>query len=193
MSSAIRTARRHDQAQAVVLVRIVEVRLPVGGGQARRLGHDPYLQEAHILIVGCVELAVAHAGAGGHRLHVAAPDHALAAGRILVRQRAAHDIGDDLHIAMAVGREAGAGLHRVVIDHAQAAEAHVRRVVVVREREGVAAIEPIDVLAAPRFRGSTDNAHDVVSFRSGWPCGARPVSQVVRSRGGSRNHAARSC
>jgi Arc/MetJ family transcription regulator len=96
-----------------------------------------------------VELAVQHAGAGAHALHVAGQDDAgvCAAGRavahaVLVRQRAVEHITDDLHVAMAVRAEAGARRDAVVVDDAQVAHAHVARVVVVGEREAVETLQP---------------------------------------------------
>ena len=57
-------------------------------------------------------------------------------------ERALEHVGDDLHVAVSVGAEALAGLHAILVDHAQRAEAHVARVVVLGEREGVSALEP---------------------------------------------------
>ncbi len=68
------------------------------------------------------------------------------------------DVGEDLHVAVAVRPEAGSGRDAVVVDHAQAAEAHVPRVVVLAERERVAAVEPAPVgLAA--LGGRSDGDH----------------------------------
>jgi hypothetical protein len=55
---------------------------------------------------------------------------------------AVEHVADDLHVAMAVRAEAGAGCDGVVVEHAQVAEAHVRGVVVVGEREAVVAVQP---------------------------------------------------
>jgi hypothetical protein len=84
-----------------------------------------------------VELAVQHAGAGAHALHVAGADHAggrrrrrlAVAHRVLVRQRAFEHVADDLHVAVAMRAEAGAGGDAVFVDDTQVAHAHVRRVV----------------------------------------------------------------
>ena len=67
---------------------------------------------------------------------------AAVAHAVLVRQRAFEHVADDLHVAVAVGAEAGAGGDAVLVDDAQVAEAHVARVVVVGEREAVVALEP---------------------------------------------------
>jgi hypothetical protein len=50
---------------------------------------------------------MAHAGAGAHHLDVAGLGAALIAERVLVRDRALADIGDDLHVGVRVRREAG--------------------------------------------------------------------------------------
>src|SRR4051812_14470156 len=96
----------------------------------------------HGIGLGRVELAVADAGAGAHALHLAWPDEGLGAGRILMRERAFEHIGDDLHVAMAVRREARPGNHAVLVDHAQGTEAHMRGIVIMAERKAVAAVEP---------------------------------------------------
>jgi hypothetical protein len=46
----------------------------------------------------------------------------------------------------------------VVVEHPERTEAHVRRVVVLAEREAVAAVEPPKIRAAT-FRGGTTNDH----------------------------------
>jgi CTP:molybdopterin cytidylyltransferase MocA len=73
-----------------------------------------------------------------------------------VLERALQDVGDDLHVAVGVGVEAPAGLDAVFVDHPQVAEAHVARVLVAGEREGVEALEPavpgVAALPAPAHR-----------------------------------------
>ena len=54
-----------------------------------------------------------------------------------------------------MGSEAAFGGDAVVIDHAQRAEAHVVGVVVLAEREGVAAVEPAE-LAVEAVIGAAD-------------------------------------
>jgi hypothetical protein len=68
---------------------------------------------------------------------------------VLVRQRAVEHVADDLHVAVAVGAEAGAGGDAVFVDDAQVAHAHVGRVVVVGEREAVETLEPAVVGVTP--------------------------------------------
>src|SRR6185295_15245453 len=90
-------------------------------------------------------LAVPDARARGHPLHVARPDDRAGADAVLVLERALEDIGDDLHVAVSVGVEPAARPHPVLVDHAQRAEAHMLRVVVVAEGEAVPAVEPAEV------------------------------------------------
>ena len=70
-------------------------------------------------------------------MDVLAVAHAVA-----VAKPAGQDIGDDLHVAVAVGIKTRAGLHDVFVDDAQRAEAHMRGVVVVGEGETVPAFQP---------------------------------------------------
>jgi hypothetical protein len=101
------------------LVAAVEVLLLVAGLDAAVPRQDPDLQEMRGLVGRVVELAVQHAGAGAHALHVAGADdtrHGAAvlavAHAVAVRQRAVEHVGHDLHVAVAVGAEAGAGAMR---------------------------------------------------------------------------------
>ena len=61
---------------------------------------------------------------------------------VLVLQRAFQHVAEDLHVAMRMRAEALPGRDAVVIDDAQGAEAHVRRIVVVGEGEGVMRLQP---------------------------------------------------
>ena len=60
-----------------------------------------------------------------------------------MRQRSFQHVGEDFHVAVRVGREPCAGNDAVLVDHPKIAEAHVLRVVVVTERKGVTAVEPV--------------------------------------------------
>ena len=86
-------------------------------------GHDPYLQQVRRPVRLRVEFAVPHAGAGAHALNLAGTDHGAVAEAVPVFQRAIENDGDDLHVAMAVGREAFARRDDVLVDHAQRAPA----------------------------------------------------------------------
>jgi hypothetical protein len=78
-------------------------------------------------------------------LHVAGANDRAGADAVAVLERTLEHVGDDLHVGVAVRAEALAGLHAVLVDDAQRAETHVPRIVVVGERERVAAIEPAQV------------------------------------------------
>src|SRR5262245_25883833 len=60
----------------------------------------------------------------------------------------------DLHVPMPVRRKPPASYDTVLVDHAQAPEAHVRRIVVLGERERVARVEPAVVEMAALGRGA---------------------------------------
>ena len=130
------------QAQAAALVGGVEALFLVAGGNAAHVRLDPDLQEMGLGLAGMVELGVADAAAGAHALHIARPDHAAIADAVLVAQFAFQHIGDDFHVAVAMGAKAAAGRDTVFIDHAQRAEAHMLRIVVVGERKAVPGIQP---------------------------------------------------
>ena len=138
-----------DESQAPALRRGVEVLFLVRRRDAGDTRLDPDLQEVDEVRPRRVELGVAHARAGAHALHVAGTDHGTVAHRILVLQRAPQHVGDDFHVAMRVLSEARAGRDLVIIDHAQAAETHVRRVVVAREGKCVVTVQPAVVGVAP--------------------------------------------
>ena len=122
--------------------------------EAALVGHDPELEHAQRLRLRGVELAVADAAAGAHVLHVAAAQHGAVALAVAVRERAVDHVGHDLHVLVAVRAEARAGRDHVVVEHAQRAEAQVRRIEVVGEGEGVAGLQPAEVGAAALRRGA---------------------------------------
>ncbi|EFK96889.1 hypothetical protein LDC_1093, partial [sediment metagenome] len=124
-------AGRH-QRQPAALGRGVEVLLLVAWRDASLRRLDPDLQEVRGAVGGMVELAVLHAGAGAHALHVAGADDARVgrtrgaiAHAVLVGERAVEHVADDLHFAVAMGAEAGAGCDAVFVDDAQVAHTHV--------------------------------------------------------------------
>ena len=67
-------------------------------------------------------------------------------------------VGDNFHIVVRMHAKAAAGRHAVVVNHAQAAEMHMLRIVVVRERKGEVRIEPA-VVGVSAFLGGTDGDH----------------------------------
>src|SRR5262249_2626737 len=111
-----------------------------------------------------------------HHLHVAWADHGAGADAVLVLQRPFQNIGDDLHIAVSVGIEAAAGAYAIFVDHAQRTEAHVFRIVVMAEREGMTAIQPPKIVA-PALLGMSHLDHgNPQSFAS------RPLNIGVPAR-----------
>ena len=143
---AARFARHEMQrARSHVCIRLLRVtRL-----HALRVRLDPDLQQMHRLVLRGVEFTMLHAGASGHVLHVTRLDDAAIAHRILVLQRAAQDVGDDLHVAVRMLAETHARHHKIVVDDAQAAEAHPLRIVIIREAEGVITVQPAMFGVAP--------------------------------------------
>src|SRR3546814_11361917 len=73
-----------------------------------------------------------------------------------MRQPAFEHVADDLHVGVAVRREAGARRDAVLVEHPQRAPAHPRRVVVVAERERVVAVEPAGFDVAAVGGGAQD-------------------------------------
>src|SRR3954471_2288511 len=139
---AVGTVRGRNQAQPAALVRGREMLLLVGRRDAALRGLDPDLQEMRDALLVLVELAVGHAAAGAHALHVAGNDHRARAHRVLVRERAVEHVADDLHVAVPVGAEALAGVDAILVDHAQRAVAHVLRILVAGEGERVERAQP---------------------------------------------------
>jgi len=107
--------------------------LLVARRQAGPVRDDPDLQEMHWLDLRRIELAVLDAGAGAHALHLAGPDHIAIADTVLVLERAFENIGDDVHVLMAVAREAGARNDAILVDDPEAAKAHLRRIAIIAE------------------------------------------------------------
>src|SRR3954469_13060714 len=99
------------------------------------------------------------AGPGAHHLDVASPGTALVPHRILVSDRAGADIGHDLHVAMRMRRETALRCDLVVVPDAYAAPAHALEVMIVREGEMMARVEPSMVGLAEAVEGANVN-HD---------------------------------
>src|SRR5215469_11166939 len=89
-----------------------------------------------------IELAVQNTGTGAHALYVARPDHRAVAETVLVLERSVENIGDDFHVIVGVAREPAARNEAILVDDPQAPEAQMRGVLITREREGVAAVQP---------------------------------------------------
>src|SRR6185436_2970104 len=152
--------------QAAALVLGLEVLLLVRRRNAHLVGLDPDLQEVGDALLLVVELAVAHAAAGAHPLHVAGDDGGTRPHRVLMAERAFQHVADDLRVAMTVGAEALAGLHPVLVDHPQRAVAHVPGVVVVGEGERVVGVEPA-VVGVAALRAAAQFGHTASLRRRG--------------------------
>ena len=85
------------------------------------------------LVGRVIELAMSHASACGHALHLAGRQCFDVTHVVLMSQLPLQDIADDFHVAVTVGSKAGTGLNAVFIDDAKRTETHVLRVVVVGE------------------------------------------------------------
>ena len=92
--------------------------------------------------LGAVELTVTDACAGAHALKLAGTNHTAAAGRVTMFERPLDDIRENLHIVVRVGAEPLSRRDEVFVDDAQAAEAHITRIVVTVEGERVMAVKP---------------------------------------------------
>lgn len=103
---------------------------------------DPDLQKVNGFGVGGVELRMGDARAGAHQLDLARLEPAAVAHAVLVFERAVDDIAEDLHVPVRMTWESAFWRDAVFIDHAQAAKAHVLRIVVVRKTETVTRIKP---------------------------------------------------
>ena len=110
-----------------------------------------------------VVLAVHHARAGAHALHLSRRDGLLIAHAVLVREPAFEHVADDLHVLVAMGAKARARGDMVFIDHAQVAKAHVARIVIARKREAVVRAQPAVVCMAA-FAGFAQGDHVYVPF-----------------------------
>ena len=124
---------------------------------------DPELQQVHVAALGVVELRVIDAFAGGHDLNLAGMDDAGVADAVLVGEFAGEDVCDDFHVAVRVHVEPAAALDDVVVEDAQLGEVHVRRIVVVREREMPVGFEPA-VVGEVTVGGFNDVDHGCLSL-----------------------------
>lgn len=122
--------------------------LRVAGLQTALLRLNPDLQKMDWLGAGRIKLAVRDAPARAHQLNLAGLELPAIAQAVLVLQRAFQHVAENLHVAVRMRPEAQARRNPVVVDDAQGAEAHVRRIIIVREGKGVIRIEPAVVSVA---------------------------------------------
>ena len=95
------------------------------------------------------------APARAHQLNLARLELPPVAHAVLVLQRAFQHVAEDLHVAVRMRPEALPRSNPVVVDDAQRAKAHVRRIVIVREGKGVMRVEPA-VVGMAAFIGPSD-------------------------------------
>src|SRR5262249_39614261 len=146
---------------------------------------QPYLVEVHRFGLGVIELAVANAGAGAHLLHLARLDHGTGSHAVFVFEGALEHVGDDFHVAVRMRWKPVARLDAIFVDHAQAAEPHEARIVIVAERKCVVRIEPAIVDMAALSGRSYLNHYLLTAARG------RSVrldeDQLIRTRPGRPN------
>src|SRR5688572_27735297 len=159
---AVALVRRRDHPQASALLCQCEALLFVTRLDALHVRLNPDLQEVHQVRRRRIELAVTHAAAGAHALHVAGTDGRAVAYRVAMCELAGEHVADDLHVAVTVRAEALAGRDAILVDHAQRAELDVVRIEVVGERERVIRLEPA-VIGIAALEAATDFLHDVYS------------------------------
>src|SRR5262249_11862552 len=109
------------------------------------VGNNPDLQKVHRLGLRRVVLAVADSSSGTHPLNITYANYRASACAVFVRQGAFEHVGDDLHVPVRVGWESGTRSHAIFIDDSEMTKAHILRIMIVPEREGMAAIEPADL------------------------------------------------
>src|SRR5690606_19949279 len=124
---------------------------------AAPLGDDPDLEDPGGLVLEVV-FGMLDAGAGRHDLHVAGFGAARVAQAVLVGDRPAAHVGDDLHVAVRVRREAGLRRDFVVVPNPKLAPVGAGRIVVVGEREVMLGVEPA-VVSATEARIGTKFDH----------------------------------
>ncbi len=105
-----------------------------------------------------------NAGSRRDALHLASLHHSAVSHAVLVFERAADDVTDDFKIAVWVRAKTLASLHSVFVNHPQAAESDVLRVVIIREGKGVVTVQPA-VIGMATFVGASD-FHHVFDFVS---------------------------
>ena len=126
------------------------------------VGHDPDLQEVHRLVRAVVELAVGHAAASAHQLHVTGANDRARAQGVLVFQRPFEHIGKDLHVPVWMLAKTLGGGDPVVVDDQQVGEALFVEVAVAGEREGVERGQPA-VASNAAVRSFAKGQHDQFS------------------------------
>ncbi len=84
-----------------------------------------------------------NAAAGAHALNLAGANGGAGAKTVFMRERTFQHIGDDFHIPVRMSGKAALGRDVIFVDHAQAAETHMGRIVIIGEGKAEMTIEPI--------------------------------------------------
>ena len=143
-----------------------------------------------------VLLGVQDAGACGHALRQPGIDDAGVPAGVLMHERPFEHPCDDLHVAVRVGLEPGAGEDVVVVADQQQPEVGVPRVVVLPERERVLRVEPAPV-GGETVRAALDvhlrhlsilRVHTRGAFRAPWSTLGRLSGARWRTLGGVVGH-----
>src|SRR5437588_6340128 len=132
---SVRVILRCQQLQLALPSLARKLALFVAGFNTLFFRQQPYLQKADWLASRCVVFTMRYASAGAHALHLTRTDNRTCAHAVLVLQRALQHVGDDLHVVVRVSPKAAPALYPVFVDNTQAAEAHIRGIVVPRKRE----------------------------------------------------------
>src|ERR1039457_2714872 len=117
--------------EAATRLRIVDGPLLVARSDCARGGRDPDLQKMNRVSFRMIEFAVRDSRPGTHSLRFARANDRAGANAVLVFERAFENVGDDLHVAMPMGRETRAGTDAILVDYAQRAKSHLAGIVVV--------------------------------------------------------------
>ena len=110
---------------------------------------------------------MSHSGSRTHQLDFAGLQLTTITHAVLVPDRPGDHIAENFHIAMGMGRESCTGSDLILIDHPQAAEPHVRWIVIIGEAEAVIGIQPTVVRVAS-FGGATNGKTGSVRFHDVW-------------------------
>jgi hypothetical protein len=163
--AAFATIGRDNEHFGIVFLRWIGVPLRVAGREAALARTNPDLQERGPLGLRGIELAVRDATACTHELDLTGFEHAAIAHAVFVLQRTPQDVAKDFHVRVRMRGKACASSDDVLIDHTQAAEAHVRRIIVIGEGEGVVAIQPAVIGMAALVGFAKGEFHSGMSFR----------------------------
>src|SRR5262245_34133448 len=138
---------RRDESPCALMLMERESLLFITRHQTHLVRDDPNLQEMYGLVLRGIVFAVADSRSGAHPLHVARSDHRARSCAVFMRHGALQHVGDDFHVAVRVSRESAARINSIFVNDSQSTKAHMLRIVVITERKGMTAIEPVP----PRF------------------------------------------